>query len=188
MYYIELSWKEFNVNLEKVKIYFKANLSSNFNGLICDSICVKVDFITTPSTEDSDKVSAYWASLTSTSFNPTTEEYIKNVVIPNTKTFVSQLEGDFVTQNIALGISAAGKTGAVLSLLSTRVIVDGESGEVSLLDTLYGVCPSLTVTVKIIDYHIAHMDDYSDLAPFISTERFTITKHRIQTFLGVALT
>lgn len=182
---IALSWKVFSINLLKVNVFFKAQLSANFDGLICDEDSIKVMFFDTISTEDQNVVDYYWNTITPTTFQQTTEEYIKNVVIPNAKAFVSQLEGDFVAQNIALGISAAGKTGAVLGVISKQVVVEEDKPSVSILDSLYGVCPSLTVTVQVLDWHLAHMEEYADLAPFITTERFTAVKTRIQTYLGV---
>lgn len=185
---ITLNWKEFSVNLEKVKLFFKNHLSNNFDGLLCNTEDIKVLFFDNFTEEDENIVNDYWNNLTESSFDLTTEEYIKTIVIPQAKIFVSQLENDFVVENIALGISSSGKTGDVLGLLSKRVVLDEGQEGVSLLDSLYGVCPSLTVTVRVLDWHLNNIEQYSSLSPFITEERFINVKHRIQTFLGVSLT
>lgn len=71
---IALEWKEFLVDVSKVNIYFRINLSSNYDGLICNVENATVAFVEEVTSDDADKISAYWGSLNEHSFDPTPEE------------------------------------------------------------------------------------------------------------------
>lgn len=65
---IKLSWKEFNVNVGKVGSDFRAILSANYDGLVCDELAMTVMFLSEPSPEDVAMATNYWDALTPESF------------------------------------------------------------------------------------------------------------------------
>lgn len=115
----------------------------------------------------------------------TPQAYVQQVVIPAAKTFAMTLETNFITENILMGITQSGKTAGVVSMLTKKVDVAGVVTPVSIMDTLRAVCPSLTVTLQVLQYHIDHIEDYAELAPFITLARLNSLKVQIQTFLGI---
>lgn len=112
-------------------------------------------------------------------------DYLKYVYIPKVRAFANELETDFIVENIAMGISQLNKTSRVLGIIHQKVDLEGEPQPISLMNTLQAACPSLTVTIKILDYHLANMNSYSDAAPFVTTERFTEMNDKIKKFLGI---
>jgi len=112
--------------------------------------------------------------------------YVQQVIIPSVKAFATKLETDFVTENILMGITQAGKTDSLVRMMTKKVDIPGAPASVSLMDTIRAVCPSLTVTLQVLQYHIDHIEDYADLAPFITLTRLNNIKGQIQTFLGIS--
>lgn len=108
---ILLDWKSFPVKLDKVGTYFKAHLSSNYDGLIANDE-LSVVFLDEPSTDDVQIVSYYWSSLISTSFNPTPTEIVTGI-INEARIFGMDLIVNFATENVLLGITQMGMTGQV---------------------------------------------------------------------------
>jgi len=74
MFSIDFEWKPFNVDLDKVNKYFKNNLSSDYDGLVCRESILLVMFKNDISQSDKDLVNTYWDQLTEESFLPTDEE------------------------------------------------------------------------------------------------------------------
>ncbi len=112
--------------------------------------------------------------------------YIKNNKVKPIKAFTDDLIATIIAENIVMGISQAGKSGAVLDMAVRKVAVASTPNPVSLIETFMNL--TLTVSIEVLDYHIDHIEDYADLAPFVTTERLTQTKNNIQLFLGVPTT
>lgn len=112
--------------------------------------------------------------------------WIKNNKVMPIKTFVDDLLVTIIAENIYMGITQAGKSGAVLNVVNKKVEVSSAPFPVSLFESLTNL--TLTVTIDVINYHLINIADYADLAPYIAADRLTNTKHKIQTFLGFPLT
>lgn len=117
--------------------------------------------------------------------NNSPQVYVQQVVIPATKNFVTNLEITFITENILMGITQSGKTAGIVAMLTKKVDVAGSFAPISIMDTIRGTCPSLTATLQVLQYHIDNIEDYSDLAPFITSARLNNIKSQIQAFLGI---
>lgn len=74
MFYIKLEWKTFQVNLEKINIYLKDTIGSNYDGLVCDENNLKVMFKTNFSEDDTTTINSYWDAATEETFQPTSTE------------------------------------------------------------------------------------------------------------------
>lgn len=135
----------------------------------------------TPDSVWVEKLNSYKATQAQLSLR----EYLKTIYIPSVKKFVVELEEEFVIENIANGISQSGKTGGVLAVLAKKIYLEGLPEAISMMESIRGVCPSLTVTIQIIDYHINHIQDYGDLSPFITVDRLEFLKNKIKNFLGL---
>lgn len=116
MAYIELTWKTFSVDLTKINKYFRNNLSSNYDGLVCSPESLKIMFIEESSQEDLDIVTSYWDTLTESSFDPTLDEIIDNK-INEAIVFGKQIQEEFVKENVKLGITQLGLTNHVRKTL-----------------------------------------------------------------------
>lgn len=184
-----LEWKPFNINLDRTRSRFSSFLSSNFNGLIATQSNLKVIFNEVCSQSDLDLLMDYWNNLTESVENtPTQQEMTQNlkILIMNALTFGQNLIIEFASENVALGITQSGKTSDVLAIMEEKVEIDSVNKpgvKVSILGTIQS--GSLYESIKAIEYHIlkAENGDYDSLAPFITSERLTLFKVKIQTYL-----
>jgi hypothetical protein len=103
---------------------------------------------------------------------------IVNSILNNKRDKVKRIMQSFRDENVLMGITSANKTAEVLGLVAMPVTVPNTSIPISLATTLEH--DSLTVTIDVLNYHIAHIDDYAHLAPFITLERITSLKNQIQ--------
>lgn len=113
-------------------------------------------------------------------------DYIKKAKVLPIKSFVDDLMATVIAENIYMGISSAGKSGVVLSFATRQVTINSTEQPTSLVEALMNM--TLTVAIEVLDYHIAHPEEYADFAPFISVTRLTNLKNKIQSFLGLPLT
>lgn len=112
--------------------------------------------------------------------------YIKVAKVLPIKAFVDDMLASVISENILMGITQLGKTGAVLAFALRKVDVASSPDPIGLYASLTNL--SLTISIDVIDYHIAHPETYADLSPFVTTQRLTDMKHKIQSFLGMPLT
>lgn len=166
---ISLSWKNFSVKVDKVRDYFKATLSSNYDGLLCNEQNLFVVFKSAISTSDADAVQAYWDQITEASFQPTLQEIIQGKV-SSASTFGQNMIVSAAVENIALGITQAGKT---------KEVSDYCDGLQRYLQT-----GSLYAAIQEIDNLIAAVPPAS-LSPFITVERLNSYRAKITAFLGI---
>lgn len=165
---IQLEWKTFTVNVDKVNIYFRASLSSNYNGIRCDSECMLVDFKEDYSDADALVISTYWNALTSTSFNPTIQEIVFGK-INNAIVFGNQMIIQAAVENVLLGITQAGKTKDVSDYLDNL--------------QMYLRSGSLYAALSEIDgLNAAGLP--SELSPWVTTVRLASYKAQIIAFLA----
>ena len=86
------------------------------------------------------------------------------------------------SENVAMGITQAGKSGDVLAIFSEKVLVPSSTRPISAMDTVQS--GTLYVLIEVLDYHIANMANYSDLSPYITTERLNNFKAAVVEFLS----
>lgn len=165
---IILNWKEFNVDLDKVRKYLLSNLSNNYDGLLCDESCLTVIFKEEYSTEDIDIVTNYWNNLNSHSFDITMDEYI-DLKLNQATQFGLSLIKSAAKENMLMGITQAGKTRQVSNYLE-RMQTYLQSG-------------SLYAAIDEINELIANGLP-SELSPFITEVRLLSYKSKIQGFLS----
>ena len=102
--------------------------------------------------------------------------------------FGKQFIVNFAGENVAMGITQAGKTGEVLAVMEEPVEYDSVNKpgiKISVMGTLNS--GSLYESLAVIDYHIskANNGDYDSLAPFITAARLTEGKQSISDYLGI---
>jgi len=107
--------------------------------------------------------------------------YLDQDVFP----FVTSLIRNFAAENIALGITQAGKTGPVLGMFAKQFDVNEDNKPFSLKDTFD--TGSLYESLKVIQYLRDNSAQYEGLSPFITDERLLVMKNKIETFLGIQL-
>lgn len=96
--------------------------------------------------------------------------------------FGRQLIIDFASENVLMGITQLGKTADVLAVITENVILPNETRPINLKDAIES--GSLYEAIKLVDYHISKMNEYTDLDPFITTTRLTDFKSKIEAFLA----
>lgn len=165
---IRLEWKEFPVNLEKVNTHFRSTLSSNFDGLRCDSENMNVDFKEDYSEDDETLVSNYWASINSHSFDITIQEIVFSK-INDAIVFGNRMIVQAAVENVLLGITQAGKTKDVSDYLSNL--------------QMYLRSGSLYAAISEIDTLKAGSIP-SGLSPWVTSARLDTYKTQIQAFLS----
>lgn len=117
---------------------------------------------------------------------PMTAELLKNTKIKALNVFVQDLANTMIAENILMGITQAGKSGAVLALANKRVSVASAPEPVSFKQSMMDL--TLTVTIDILDYFIQNPVEYDGLQPFITETRLRSIKNTIQAYLGLPLT
>lgn len=107
--------------------------------------------------------------------------YLDTIVFP----FIDNLINTFAAENIALGITQAGKTDDVLGLFDKKYPIDNPLRPVSLkasLDT-----GSLYTSIAVIGYLRSNPLEWSDLSPYITDSRLLKMMNDIEVFLGLPL-
>lgn len=165
---ITLGWKNFSVKVEKVHAHFKQNLSSNYDGLVCDESSINVIFKDTISTEDASAVNAYWDTVSPSTFYPTQEEII-SLKINEARIFGNEIIVKAAVENVAMGITQAGKTKDVADLFANL--------------QYYLTTGSLYAGIAEINRILALGLDPS-LAPFVTEERLISYRTQIENYLS----
>jgi hypothetical protein len=126
-----------------------------------------------------DAVSNLINTFVETSLHDQVVDALKN---PYTR-FVDQLMFDIAAENMLMGITQLGKTADFVGLLENPVTLPGKPYPTSLYTALR--INALTVAMDILDYYMADMATY-EIAPFVTTERFTAIKATISNFEGAS--
>ena len=166
---IQLEWKEYKVDVNKIHSYFKFSLSNNYDGLICNSEFIKVMFKSNCLSDDNDIVNIYWNSITSTTFNPTMQEIVTNK-INDAIAFGNQLIIAASVENVLLGITQAGKTKEVSDFLNNMQVYLRSGSLYAAIDEINNLLES---------------DLPSELSTYVSIARLNEYKTKIRTFLGI---
>lgn len=107
--------------------------------------------------------------------------YLDTQVFP----FVTSLVRTFAAENIAMGITQAGKTGHVLSLFSRYYPVPNASFPNNLKNSLD--TGSLYISRAVLQHIRDNPSEFSGLDPFVTDARLLVMKNKIETFLGLPL-
>lgn len=156
-------------NMDKLTRDIKANL--NF-GSLYQYASTKGDQLTVHFSQNLnqsqiDELSILIANFSNTSVYDTLYAHLKSNIDP----FVEELLISIRAENIEMGITQANKTLEVLGFFEEHFIIPGKIRSVTLQGTL--MTGSLTVTVELLNYLIANPNLYSDLNPFVTSERLT---------------
>lgn len=167
---IELTWKEFSVKLDKVHAHLKSILSSNYDGLVADSISLKVIFKAEISEDDTEVVTNYWDNTHASDFNPTQAEVITQI-INNAIIFGNKIIFDAIVENVALGITQSGKTKVISDYFRAlqRYLKEG----------------SLFAAIDEIN-NLINNGIPEEFAPFVTETRMTTYKQKLQQYLGIS--
>lgn len=106
------------------------------------------------------------------------QAYLSASVFPFVQTVVTQI----AAENIAMGITQAGKTADVLGLFGKQFDI-GATYPVSLKDTFDS--GSLYVSLAVLQHMRDNPSVYDGLSPYITDARLLATKNKIEVFLGV---
>lgn len=115
----------------------------------------------------------------------TTAESMKQYLEYSVYPFIEDIIYTFAAENIAMGITQAGKANGVLALFELKADVDSSGRPISLkgaFDT-----GSLYAALDVLSYHRTNISNYSDLTPFITDARLLALMNKIETFLGIGL-
>lgn len=114
----------------------------------------------------------------------TTAESLSIYLDQSVHPFIKNLINTFAAENIALGITQAGKTADVLGLFEKPFNI----GAVHLV-SLKGSFDtgSLYVSIAILQYVRNNPSEYTGLSPFVTDARLLAMKNSIETFLGLPL-
>lgn len=107
--------------------------------------------------------------------------YLDSSVFP----FVKNLITSFAAENIAMGITQAGKTGAVLGMFARQHNVNNDGIPFSLKDAFD--TGSLYEALKVLQFIRNDSNLYTGMSPFVTDARLLQMKNKIETFLGVPL-
>jgi len=110
-------------------------------------------------------------------------ENLKIYVETEIKPFVDNLMYTIQAENIAMGITQAGKTFDVLGFFTEQIQLPNRTKKVSLKESMDS--NSLTVTIELLFYFYNNPSLYIDLNPFITQERILKWLNSIKQKLGI---
>lgn len=102
-------------------------------------------------------------------------DYLNNEVHPASRLILDT----FTAENIAMGITQAGKVAPLLAMFVDKV----PNLNVSLKDCFD--TGSLYAAMEVLFYHETNIANYSNLSPFVTLERLQEMRAKIAAFLGV---
>lgn len=165
---IPLPWKVFSVNVRKLHEYFKANLSSNYDGIVCNEDSLSVIFFDNFSSEDRTKVNNYWNNSTPQTFELSIQELIQ-ISLDEAIRFGKHLIVQAAVENIEMGINQAGKAKEVADLFCNL--------------QYYLTTGSLYAAIAELERILDEVLDPA-LEPFVTAERVSSYKTKIETYLA----
>jgi hypothetical protein len=166
------------INIPKLDSELR-DLNAKYVGISVKGDSLKIQFISPLTQEEVDEVSGHINSFVEVCIVEQLKEYVEKDIKP----FIDNLLYQMQAENISMGITQAGKTADVLGFFCQKVLLPGKVREVSIKQTLD--TNSLTVTYELLLYFIANPSQYSDLSPFITTDRLTDWKNKVAEKLGI---
>lgn len=158
-----------NISSDRLMFEIQAALPS-IEGLRIDTSNAEISIYTSNelSSNDQDILSA---TIDSHNPSPTTSDIISSS-INSAIIFGNKLMGDFIIENVELGITQAGKTIVVTTYLHKL--------------NHYVSAGSLYAAITEMNNILAD-DNKDSLSPFVTNDRITTYKHRVQAYLGLTL-
>lgn len=182
---IILNKKNFSIEVHQLRKYLKEQteleslIGVNFTGNKFEIL-----FSETVDSEIEQQVISAYNSIDSNTFAQ--ENAIKHTkqLGDNAEIFGKELMSKFRGENILMGITQAGKSGAVLSIMVEKVNVNNDGFPVSVKEATE--TGTLYEAIKAVEYHIAKAQagDYDSIAPFITVERLENFKSSIVEYLN----
>jgi hypothetical protein len=98
--------------------------------------------------------------------------------------FGKNLMSKFRGENIAMGITQAGMSGPVISVMTERIDVNNDGHPLDVKSTVE--TGTLYEAIKVIDHHIAKAQngDYNSMIPFVTVDRLLQMKNDILNYLS----
>lgn len=180
---VEVNWKAFSFPLKHLKKHLKSQYE-NFDGLGANQSKLKIIFKETISEQLRQEVISYYNSIEEDTF--AAEQLVDQTKLIGDKAeiFGQSLMSKFRGENIRMGITQAGKSGAILSIMVEKVDVNEDGFPISLKEAVE--TGTLYEALKLIDYHIekSNNGDYDSIAPFMTEERLDRLKQEILSYLN----
>lgn len=178
---LELNKKEFEIKLHHLKNYFK-NISG-FVGVNEVGDKYELVFNIPVTVEMEHDIYDLYNQINNLTFSDLVLTELTKTTGDSAEDFGKTLLSEFRGENIKMGITQAGFSGKVLSVLSERFDIENNGYPISLKDTIE--TGTLYEALSVLDFLISKCDngDYNDLAPFITSERLTIFKQKILEYL-----
>lgn len=171
---ITLIWPNFHVDLGIVQTYLKANLSSNYDGLVANPESLLILFHTDYSDADNTVVQNYWSAANAQTFQPTQNQQV-TLAISMAMQFGTQMLIQYATQNVLLGVTQAGKTQAVMDYCH-------ELAHCLITGSLYAAINQILVMIA------DTSQTKANLAPFVTNNVLYAFLNKVQAYLGLPLT
>jgi hypothetical protein len=166
-------------NIQKLDKELRANVTTKptYSHLFIKGSNLEIHFSQNCTQAVIDATSSVVNNFVEISLKDTLKAYMETKVTP----FIEDMLYEIQAENIEMGITQLGKTAEVVGFFAAQVTIPGVTRPISFKDTID--TKSLTVTIQILDYYLANPSEYSDLSPFITTERLTNWKAKIVNFL-----
>lgn len=179
---LQLNKKEFDIKLHHLKGYFKD--IPNFVGVNGLDNKYELVFSAPVTTEMEHDIFDMYNQITQLTFSDQVLAELTKKTGDSAEDFGKTLLSEFRGENIKMGITQAGMSGKVLSVLTERIDVDESGYSISLKDTVE--TGTLYEAMKVLDFLInkCNSGDYNDLIPFITAERMESFKQKILDYLS----
>lgn len=166
-------------NASKLQRDLKAEATAGalFNFLTIKGDNIEIHYTQNLTQIQIDAVSVLINNFSNISVFDTIYTYLGHEIDP----FVVELLRKVRAENIEWGITQSGKTLEVLAFMELPILLPNRARPVSLMASLN--TSSLTVTIELLTYYIANPALYSDLSPFITTDRLTKLRNEIIDYL-----
>lgn len=164
--------KEFNMDTTKMDKRFAAITSSNYSGIVKDGNSFIVLWKTTPSDADLAAIEVYWRNLTEQVYStPTVDEQTEALakVIQKARLFGDATIAQFALENVAMGITQAGKTRAVADYCQKLQYYMSTGSLYAALEEIQDIADNTP----------------PELAPFVTPERLAVYTNKIKAYLGI---
>lgn len=164
--------KEFDMDTAKMDKRFAAITSSNYDGIVKDGNSFIVLWKSTPTNSDLAAIELYWRGLTEQVYNtPTAEEQMEGLskIIQKARTFGDATIAQFALENVAMGITQAGKTRAVADYCQKLQYYMSTGSLYAALEEIQEISVNIP----------------PDLAPFVTQQRLAVYVNKIKAYLGI---
>ena len=168
------------INSDKLKVEISAAGLSAPSSINTNGTAVSIIYASDLSSENQTTLS----TTVTNHVAQTTAEYLRKYLDGTVYPFTQGLIATFAAENIAMGVTQAGKADDLLGLFGHHFDI-GSMYPVSLksaFDT-----GSLYVSLVIIQHWRDNPSVYDGLSPFVTDARLLTLKNRIETFLGAPL-